>query len=233
MDHIDQMDRSTERIRVLVADDHPVFRRGMRAILGAEPDTELVGEATDGEEAVARALELCPDVIVMDLNMPKVTGIEATHQILEASPNTAILMLTMFEDDKSIFAAMRAGAHGYVLKGADGAETLRAIHAVANGEAIFSPTITQRLTGYFAAPGGEPKTSSVQAFQSLTEREHEILTLMAEGYTNTAIASRLYLSPKTVRNYVSSIFTKLEVSDRSQAIVQARKAGLGTKGGSP
>jgi DNA-binding NarL/FixJ family response regulator len=229
---MDQIDRSAQRIRVLVADDHPVFRRGMRAILGAEPDTELVGEATDGEEAIARALELQPDVILMDLNMPKVSGIEATRRILEANPRTAILMLTMFEDDKSILAAMRAGAHGYVLKGADGTEMLRAIHAVANGEAIFSPTITQRLTGYFATLGGDPKTSSMQAFPNLTEREHEILTLIAEGYTNTAIASRLYLSPKTVRNYVSSIFTKLEVSDRSQAIVQAREAGLGTKGGS-
>ena len=228
-----QIDVSTERIRVLVADDHPVFRRGMRAILGAEPDTELVGEATDGEEAVAQALELHPDVILMDLNMPKVTGIEATRRILEASPHTAILMLTMFEDDKSIFAAMRAGAHGYVLKGADGTETLRAIHAVASGEAIFSPTITGRLTEYFAAPGGDPKTSSGQAFPNLTEREHEILSLMAEGYTNSTIASRLYLSPKTVRNYVSSIFTKLEVTGRSQAIVHAREAGLRTKGGSP
>lgn len=225
------MDRRTERIRVLVADDHPVFRRGMRAILGAEPDTELVGEATDGEEAVARALELRPDVILMDLNMPRVSGIEATRRILEANPDTAILMLTMFEDDKSIFAAMRAGAHGYVLKGADGTEMLRAIHAVASGEAIFSPTITRRLTQYFATPGGGLKTSSEQAFPNLSEREHEILTFMAEGYTNNAIASRLYLSPKTVRNYVSSIFTKLEVSDRSQAIVQAREAGLGTKGG--
>jgi DNA-binding NarL/FixJ family response regulator len=227
------MDQPNNRIRVLVADDHPVFRRGMRAILGAEPDTELVGEATDGEEAVAQALELRPDVILMDLNMPNVNGIEATSRILEANPDTAILMLTMFEDDKSILAAMRAGAHGYVLKGADGAETLRAIHAVANGEAIFSPTITRRLTGYFATPGGDSNTSSVQAFPNLTEREHEILTLIAEGYTNTAIASRLYLSPKTVRNYVSSIFTKLEVSDRSQAIVYAREVGLGTKGGTP
>ena len=224
------MNQPTKPISVLVADDHPVFRRGMRAILGAEPDTELVGEATDGEEAVARALELGPDVILMDLNMPKVTGIEATRRILEASPNTAILMLTMFEDDDSIFAAIRAGARGYVLKGADGAETLRAIHAVADGDAIFSPTIARRLTGYFATPGGDPKASSKQAFPNLTEREHEILSLIAEGYTNTAIAARLYLSPKTVRNYVSSIFTKLQVSDRSQAIVRAREAGLGMKG---
>jgi DNA-binding NarL/FixJ family response regulator len=139
-------------------------------------------------------------------------------------------MLTMFEDDKSIFAAMRAGAHGYVLKGADGTETLRAIHAAAGGEAIFSPSITQRLTEYFATPERGHTTSADQAFSNLTEREHEILSLMAEGYTNNAIASRLYLSPKTVRNYVSSIFTKLQVSDRSQAIVQAREAGLGTRG---
>jgi DNA-binding NarL/FixJ family response regulator len=226
------MQRSTERIRVLVADDHPVFRRGMRAILGAEADTELVGEATDGEEAISLALELRPDVILMDLNMPKMTGIEATQRILQANPNIAILMLTMFEDDKSIFAAMRAGAHGYVLKGADGAETLRAIHAAASGEAIFSPTITRRLTGYFAAPKRDHVTSSDRAFSNLTEREHEILSLMAEGYTNNTIASRLYLSPKTVRNYVSRIFTKLQVTDRSQAIVHARKAGLGTRGDS-
>jgi DNA-binding NarL/FixJ family response regulator len=154
------------------------------------------------------------------------TGIEATRRILEANPNTAILMLTMFEDDKSIFAAMRAGARGYVLKVADGAETLRAIHAVADGEAIFGPTIARRLTGYFAASGGA-KTTSAQAFPNLTEREREILSLIAEGYTNTAIASRLYLSPKRVRNYVSSIFTKLGVADRSQAIVHAREAGFG------
>jgi DNA-binding NarL/FixJ family response regulator len=225
---MDELARSGQRIRVLVADDHPVFRRGMRAILGAEPDTELVGEATDGEEAVALTLKLRPDVVLMDLNMPNVSGIEATRRILEENPETAVLMLTMFEDDKSIFAAMRAGAHGYVLKGADGAETLRAIHAAASGEAIFSPTITRRLTEYFATPGGDHISSMEQAFPNLTEREREILALMAEGYTNNAIASRLYLSPKTVRNYVSSIFTKLQVSGRSQAIIRAREAGLGT-----
>jgi DNA-binding NarL/FixJ family response regulator len=205
----------------------------MRAILGAEPGTDLVGEATDGEEAVALALELRPDVVLMDLNMPKVNGIEATQRILEANRDTAILMLTMFEDDKSIFAAMRSGAHGYVLKGADGTETLRAIQAAASGEAIFSPAITQRLTEYFATPDRDRITSADHVFSNLTEREHEILSLMAEGYTNNAIASRLYLSPKTVRNYVSNIFTKLQVSNRSQAIVQAREAGLGTRKDSP
>jgi DNA-binding NarL/FixJ family response regulator len=225
-----EIERSGERIRVLVADDHPVFRRGMRAILGAESGTELVGEATDGEEAAALALELRPDVVLMDLNMPHVNGIEATRRIMEANPETAVLMLTMFEDDKSIFAAMRAGAHGYVLKGADGAETLRAIQAAAGGEAIFSPTITRRLTEYFATPGHGAKAAKAtpdHTFPDLTEREHEVLSLVAEGYTNNAIASRLYLSPKTVRNYVSSIFTKLGVADRSQAIVRAREAGLG------
>ena len=221
------MNQTTERIHVLVADDHPVFRRGMRAILAAEPDVELVGEATDGEEAIDQALELRPDVILMDLNMPNVNGIEATRRILEARPETAILMLTMFEDDKSILAAMRAGAHGYVLKGADGNDTLRAIHAAASGEAIFSPTITRRLTEFFTTPERDHNTTPSQAFANLTEREHEILSLMAEGYTNNAIASRLYLSPKTVRNYVSSIFSKLHVSDRPQAIVRAREAGLG------
>jgi DNA-binding NarL/FixJ family response regulator len=150
------MNQSANPIRVLVADDHPLFRRGMRAILGVEPDTELVGEATDGQQALDMALELRPDVILMDLNMPKVSGIEATRRIVQASPHTAILMLTMFEDDDSVFAAMRAGAHGSVLKGADGAATLRAIHAVANGEAIFSPSITRRLTEYFATLQGTP-----------------------------------------------------------------------------
>jgi DNA-binding NarL/FixJ family response regulator len=167
------MNPSTKRIRVLVADDHLVFRRGMRAVLGAEPDTELVGEATDGQEAVALALELHPDVIVMDLNMPKMSGIEATRCILEASPDIAILMLTMFEDDDSVFAAVGVGVQGYVLKGADGAETLRAIRAVASGEAIFGPPIAWRLTGYFAAAGGDPKTPSARPSEDAPYRTSE------------------------------------------------------------
>jgi DNA-binding NarL/FixJ family response regulator len=216
-----------ERIRVLVADDHPVFRYGMRALLSAEPDIELVGEATDGEEAIQLAASLRLDVILMDLNMPGTNGIEATRRILEAGPQEeiGILMLTMFEDDDSVLAAMRAGARGYVLKGADGAETLRAIRAVARGEAIFGPSIARRLTQYFAAPRQD--TAGTGAFPELTERERDILALIARGYTNTAIADRLYLSPKTVRNYVSSIFAKLQVADRAGAIVRAREAGLG------
>jgi DNA-binding NarL/FixJ family response regulator len=216
-----------ERIPVLVADDHHVFRYGRRALLSAEPDTELVGEATDGEEAIQLASSLRPDVILMDLNMPGTNGIEATRRILEAGSQSevSILMLTMFEDDDSVFAAMRAGARGYVLKGADGAETLRAIRAVTRGEAIFGPSIARRLTQYFAAPRQE--AVATQAFPQLTEREHDILTLIARGYTNTAIADCLYLSPKTVRNYVSSIFAKLQVDDRAGAIMRAREAGLG------
>lgn len=214
-------------ICVLVADDHPIFRFGMRAILGAEPDMELVGEATDGEQAVARAFELRPDVVLMDLNMPVMNGIDATRRIIEGVPSTGILVLTMFEDDDSVFAAMRAGARGYLLKGTDGAETLKAIRSIAGGEAIFGPGIAQRLMSYFAQPGQEPGAKADHAFPQLTEREHELLELIARGYTNTAIADRLYLSPKTVRNYVSAIFAKLQVTDRAQAIVRAREAGLG------
>jgi DNA-binding NarL/FixJ family response regulator len=215
-------------IRVLVADDHPVFRYGMRAMLGAEPDIELVAEATDGDEAMELALELKPDVILMDINMPKTNGIEAARKILEVNPRTGILMLTMFEDDDSVFAAMRSGAHGYVLKGADGAETVRAIRAVASGEAIFSPTIARRFMQYFSRSRRKSGSES-QPFPELTGREQDILNLIAQGYTNTAIANRLYLSPKTVRNYVSNILTKMQVSDRAQAIIRAREAGLGNK----
>ncbi len=215
--------RRHDPIRVLIADDHPVFRFGLRALLSAQPNTQVVGEATTGDEAIELATTLQPDVILMDLNMPGPNGIEATRRIMQRDPRVAILVVTMFDDD-SVFSAMRAGARGYILKGAEGEETLRAIHAVAHGEAIFSPTIARRLMQHFTVPR---HGTSPHPFPELTEREHEVLGLIAQGYTNTAIAERLYMSPKTVRNYVSSIFGKLQVSDRTQAVVRAREAGLG------
>jgi DNA-binding NarL/FixJ family response regulator len=211
------------RIRVLIADDHPVFRFGLRALLSATPDLEVVGEATGGAEAVALAAALQPDVIVMDLNMPDLNGLEATRRILPTSPHIAILVVTMFDDD-SVFAAMQAGARGYLLKGAEPEATLRAIRTVANGEAIFSPTVARRVMDFFARR--QPHTPA-QIFPELTERERELLALLAQGLTNAAIAERLTLSPKTVRNHVSNIFSKLQVVDRAQAIIRAREAGLG------
>lgn len=212
-----------ETTRVLIADDHPVFRFGLRALLNAAPEMEVVGEATTGDEAIALAAALEPDVILMDLNMPTVNGIEATRRILQRSPHIAILVITMFDND-SVFAAMQAGARGYLLKGAEGEETMRAIRAVAGGEAIFSPTVAQRLIEYFAR---RQPTTSPQVFPELTDREREILVLIAQGYANAEIADRLVLSPKTVRNYVSNIFSKLQVADRAHAIIRAREAGLG------
>jgi DNA-binding NarL/FixJ family response regulator len=212
-----------EKIRVLIADDHPLFRDGLRALLSSVPDTEVVGEAKTGDEAISLAAGLQPDIILMDINMPGANGIEATRQIVTASPHVGVLVVTMFEDDDSVFAAMRAGARGYLLKGADQGEVLRAIHAVASGEAIFSPAIAVRLMRFFAAPSMHTQP---QIFPELTEREREVLTLIAQGYNNNDIADRLVLSPKTVRNNVSNIFSKLQVADRAQAIVRARAAGL-------
>lgn len=213
------------RIRVLIADDHPVFRYGLRALLQTEATTiEVVGEAATGEEAVALAAQVNPAVILMDVNMPGLNGIEATRRILSATPQVGILMLTMFDDDESVFAAIRLGARGYLLKGAEGEETIRAILAVSQGEAIFSPSIAQRLMGYFATPRKNPQI--VPLFPELTEREREVLALLAQGYTNPAIAERLVLSPKTVRNHVSTIFSKLQVAGRAEAIIRARDAGL-------
>jgi DNA-binding NarL/FixJ family response regulator len=210
-------------IRILIADDHPVFRYGLRALLSAEPTTEVIGEATTGEEVIAEALSLQPDVILMDVNMPGINGIEATRRIIAEMPHVNILVLTMFDDDDSVFAAMRAGARGYLLKGAEGEETVRAINVVNSGEAIFSPSIARRLMQYFGA--SRPNTLP-QLFPDLTEREREILTLIAQGYTNPAIAEKLVLSPKTVRNHVSNIFSKLQVAGRAEAIIRARDAGL-------
>jgi DNA-binding NarL/FixJ family response regulator len=212
-----------EPIRILVADDHPVFRFGLRALLAAEPDFVVVGEATTGEEALALAESLQPDVILMDVNMPDLNGIEATRRALEVSPGIGVLIITMFEDDASVFAAMRAGARGYLLKGAAGEETIRAIRSVSEGEAIFSPSVAKRLIQYFSAP----PVAQAPLFPELTEREREVLQLIAQGYTNAAIAEKLTLSPKTVRNHVSNIFGKLQVAGRAEAIIRARDAGMG------
>jgi DNA-binding NarL/FixJ family response regulator len=213
-----------EAIRVLIADDHPHFRKGLRALLSSATDLEVVAEAGDGEGAISLATDLQPDVIIMDLHMPGVGGIEATRRILRSSPHISVLVLSMFEDDDSIFAALQAGARGYLLKGALKAEILRAIRSVTSGEAIFGPIIAKRLINYFAVPR---PSAPADAFPELTEREHEILALMAQHQTNPEIARRLQLSPKTIRNHVSNVFTKLQVADRAQAIIRAREAGLG------
>jgi DNA-binding NarL/FixJ family response regulator len=211
-------------VRVLLVDDHPVFRHGLTALLSAIPDIEVVGEGTTGHDAVRLAAELRPDVVVMDLNMPELNGVEATRQVTAAHPEVGVLVLTMFEDDDSVFAAMRAGARGYLVKGADSPEVLRAITGVAGGEAIFGPSVARRVLGYLTRPLSAHDAS---VFPDLTAREREILELVAAGHRNNAIANRLCLSPKTVRNNVSSIFAKLRVADRAEAIVRARRAGLG------
>ena len=210
-------------IRVLIADDHPVFRFGLRTLLKADPTLEIVGEATNGKEAIAQASELSPDVILMDLNMPGMNGIQAIRRILTNHPEVHILVLTMFDDDDSVFAAMRAGARGYLLKGAEGGEMLQAIHVISTGEAIFSPSIAQRLMQYFGA--SRPRGAD-QPFPDLTEREREVLALIAQGYTNQAIAERLEITPKTVRNHISAIFSKLQVTSRLEAIMRAKDAGM-------
>jgi DNA-binding NarL/FixJ family response regulator len=214
-----------EPLRVLIADDHPLFRNGMRALLTSVPDLEVAEEATTGNEVIRLAEEVQPDVILMDLKMPGVSGIEATRRILGVSPHIRILVVTMFEDDESVFAALRAGARGYVLKGASPDEMLRAIRAAGTGEAIFSPAIAQRLIEYFAAP--RPAVSALP-FAELTDREREILVLIARGRTNPEIRRELGISLKTVQNHISNIFSKLQVADRAEAIVRAREAGLGT-----
>lgn len=211
--------------RVLIADDHPVYRDGLRMMLASTGEVDVVGTAADGRAAVARTAELRPDVVVMDVQMPGLDGIEATRQIVAVADPPAVLVLTMHEDEESVFAAMLAGARGYLVKGADQEEILRAIAAVANGEVIFGPALAARVTRHFAelATGRRPGV----VFPELTTREHEVLDLIAAGLSNSEIAARLYLAPKTVRNNVSNVFAKLQVADRAEAIVRARDAGLG------
>jgi len=214
---------NSDTTRILIVDDHPPFREGLRALLNSIPGMEAAGEAANGEDAIREAARLQPDVILMDLQMPGVNGIEATRRIHQSSPHIGVIILTMFEDDDSVFAAMRAGARGYLLKGADQAEILRAIHSVRNGEALFGPGIARRLINLFT----QIHSGSAPLFPELTEREREVLDQLARGLSNTEIAATLVISQKTVRNHVSNIFGKLQVVDRAQAIIRARKAGLG------
>lgn len=210
-------------LRIVVADDHTVVREGLRALLSSVPGYELVGTATTGPEAIRAAVELRPHVVVMDIQMPGMTGIEATREIGRVAPDVAVLMLTMFEDDASVFAAMRAGALGYVPKGASPENTIRAIASVAAGEAVFGAGIARRALRYLTTP----RTDNA-AFPQLTPREREILDLIASGLSNTAIATRLSLAPNTISNNISSIFTKLQVASRAEAIIRARDAGMGS-----
>ncbi len=216
------MTKAMEPLTILIADDHPVFRKGLRALLASMQGVELVGEATSGEEAIRLAEQLQPDVILMDLQMPGGGGLAAIRQIIQTSPHIRILVLTMFQDDDSVFAALRAGARGYILKDMDDEEISRAILAVGSGEAIFSPAIAERMMQFFSARPALPTS----LFPELTESERNVLALMARGLNNEEIARQLSFSSKTVRNYISNIFSKLQVADRAQAIVKAREAGL-------
>jgi len=221
-------DFSMDTIRLLIADDHALFREGLHALFSALPDIDVVGEAADGATAVTQVDASQPDVVLMDINMPGVNGIEATRRVLSNHPQLGIIMVTMLEDDASVFAAMRAGARGYVLKGAHHEEILQAIRAVAAGQAVFGPAIAARMMNFFQGLNSAPQTgSSVAAFPDLTEREREVLTLMAKGVSNKDIAEKLFISMKTASNHITNIFSKLQVADRAQAVLRARDAGLG------
>ena len=212
-------------MRVVLADDHPVVRSGLRVLLGTIDGIEVVGEAADGEAAVREAQLLRPDIVLMDVRMPGLDGVEATRRIRERVPGVAVLVLTMFEDDATVFTAMQAGARGYLLKGAEQDEIVGALRAVASGQVIFGPGVASRVLDHFAAP---PVPAVVDPFPQLTAREGEILALLADGRRTSAIADELSLSPKTVSNNLTSIFAKLEVADRAAAIIRAREGGLGS-----
>jgi DNA-binding NarL/FixJ family response regulator len=215
---------SMDPVRLMVVDDHTLFRDGLRALFGSIDDIEVVGEASSGEEAVDKVGRLRPDIVLMDIQIPDLNGIEATRRIVSAQPEIGVIVVTMLEDDASVFAAMRAGARGYVLKGADQDEMLRAIRSVAAGEALFGAAVADRLVTYFNEAG---KADQDLAFPELTDREREVLDLIAQGCTNAEIAKALVISTKTVSNHCSNIFSKLQVADRTQALLRAREAGLG------
>lgn len=215
---------SERRLRIVVADDHPVFCDGLALVLEGENRFEVAGRATDGGQAVRLAEELQPDVVVLDLNMPVMSGIEAAEAIAGRNPSVGIVMLTMRDDDEAVMASVRAGAKGYLLKGAPGEEIIRAVEAVGNGGAIFSAPIARRLGRFFGAAAGRTQTHPF--FSKLTERERDILQRIAAGFSNTQIAQKLGLTVKTVRNHVSNILNKLQAEDRTQAAMMAREAGL-------
>lgn len=215
---------SHEPITVLIADDHPVYRDGLASLLDPLPDIAVVGRAADGVQAVEQALASRPDVVIMDLQMPRLNGIEATRRVLAELPDTGVLVITMGEDESTVFSAVTAGARGYLLKGADADEVVQAIRTVHGGGVVFGASLARRIARVFA---GGAAASAPSVFPELTDREREILDLVAGGLSNGDIAGRLYLSPKTVRNNVSAILTKLRARDRSAAIVAAREAGLG------
>jgi len=212
-----------EIIRVLIADDHTLFREGIAALLNSIPEIEVLETVGDGQKAIEVTAKLQPHVILMDIQMPKVNGIDATRKIIQASPDIGIIVVTMFEDDDSVFAAMRAGARGYILKGADQKDMVRAIRAVARGEALFGPSIAKRLMSFLSTS----TSISDKAFPELTGREREILELIAQSLNNSEIAQKLTISLKTVRNHVSNIYNKMQVTDRVQAAIRAREAGFG------
>jgi DNA-binding NarL/FixJ family response regulator len=214
----------SERHRILVVDDHDDFRHGLEALVSATDTMELVGSVRDGADAVRMSLDKQPDVVLMDVHMPGLNGIDATQRIVEASPHIGVVVLTMLEDDESVFAALRAGARGYLLKGARRAEIVRAVEAVGSGEVILGPRIAERVAAYFRHVEAAPEPD---VFPELTEREREVLGLIASGLENAEIARQLGVSTKTVRNHASNIFMKLHVAHRAQAIVLAREAGLG------
>lgn len=217
-------------IRVLVADDHETFARAVGLLLDGDPDIDVVGQAADGAAAVELAMTLQPDVVLMDINMPGVDGIEATARIVDAAPHIAVIVLTMFDDDENVAAAMQRGATGYLLKGARQEQIRRAVHAAHAGEAILDASVARRLKDVFSSNGGGRGVGSRVSggrFPQLTERELDVLDRMAAGLDNPTIARSLFLSEKTVRNYVSGIFGKLHVDSRAEAIVVGREAGLG------
>ena len=215
----------SEPLRIVVVDDHPVYRGGMQTLFSTVEDVDVVGVAGSGEEAVRVCDDLLPDVVVMDLNMPGMSGVEATRAITGAHPSVGVLVLTMYDDDESVFSALRAGARGYLLKGSDQAEIERGVRAVAAGQAIFAPAMAVRIAEWFS--GRQQVSPSRVPFDALTPREDEVLQLLATGRNNAAIARELFLSEKTVRNHVSNIFLKLQAADRAETIVRAREAGYG------